>query len=56
MSEQEIKDAVKEAKRQYYREYRKKNRERIMQNNERFWLRRAEKERCKDHAEITRTE
>lgn len=38
---QELECAVKEVKREYYREYRKKNKERINENNRRYWERKA---------------
>ena len=34
---------AKEAQRQYYREYYKKNREKILEKNRRYWERRAKK-------------
>ena len=43
--------AIVEAKRQYYRAYREKNRERIKANNERFWARKAEKLRGENDAQ-----
>ena len=53
MGEEQIREAAKEAKRKYYREYRAKNREKIRANTERYWARKA-LEASKD-AETTRT-
>lgn len=39
---QQKEELVKEAKRRYYRRYRKNNKERIQANTENFWKRKAE--------------
>ncbi len=36
-----LSDAAKEAKRQYYRDYRAKNKEKIQETNNRFWEKKA---------------
>lgn len=52
MDDEQIREAAKDAKRKYYREYREKNREKIRANTERYWARKALEAR-KD-AETTR--
>ena len=41
-------EAVKELKRQYYREYRAKNKDKTREINKRYWERKAKKAREKD--------
>ncbi|MBR2743570.1 MAG: phosphatase [Clostridia bacterium] len=43
MKRSELEKTVKETKREYYREYRRKNKARIAENNKRYWERKAEK-------------
>lgn len=45
MTDEEIREAAREAKRQYYRAYRAKNKERIRTTKELWWARRAERGR-----------
>lgn len=56
MNEQETREAVLAEKRRYYREYRAKNREKIKENNARYWARRAEKARREANAETITAE
>ena len=44
------KDAAREAKRVYYREWRRKNPERVARINERFWQRKAAELRSQEAA------
>lgn len=55
MNDREIREAILAEKRKYYQAYRAKNRERIKENNRRYWVRRAEKAREKD-AETVKAE
>lgn len=56
MEDQRLDEAIREEKRRYYREYRKKHKERIKANNARYWARRAEKARCEANAETITAE
>lgn len=38
---QELTDAAREAKREYFREWRRKNKGRVRENNRRYWERKA---------------
>ena len=51
LSGQEIQEAILAEKRKYYRAYRARNKERIKENNRRYWARRAERAR-EQNAEI----
>ena len=42
-----LEEAIKETKREYYRKYRKKNKERIKENNRRYWEKKAIENKCK---------
>ena len=41
MNENKLKEAAKEARRQYGREWRKKNPEKVREYNDRYWLKKA---------------
>lgn len=56
MSDQEIRDAAREERNRYMREYRAKNKERIKANNERYWAKKAMRARGEGNAEVTRKE
>lgn len=43
MNNSKLEQTVKEVQREYYREYRRKNKARIAENNKRYWERKAEK-------------
>ena len=48
MSTQDTQEAIKEAKRAYYREWRKKNKDKVQAYNKRFFERLAEKKENKE--------
>ncbi len=50
MNHIELENSVKDVKREYYREYRRKNKARIAENNKRYWVRKAEKKLKADGA------
>ena len=51
-AEKRIEDLVKAEKREYYRQYRAKNKERVNANNRRYWERRAlERQRQQEESE-----
>lgn len=43
-------DEIREAKRTYYREWRKKNPDRVAKTQERFWMRKAAEIRSREQA------
>lgn len=44
MTTEQAREAGKAARRAYYREWAKKNRDKLKANQERYWIRRAERE------------
>lgn len=45
------KQAAIEARKRYYKQWRKKNADKVRANNERYWARRAEREALEEQAE-----
>lgn len=57
MTAEKQSDAIREARNQYYRDYRAKNRDKIKEINSRYWARRAAKAKEDEHnAETTPAE
>ena len=54
MNEQKLKAAIQEEKREYFRQWRKNNPDKVRQNSENYWRKRAEKHLVAENAEITK--
>lgn len=51
MTAEQAREAAKEARRKYYREWARRNKDKIKVNQENYWIRRAQREAAADQHE-----